>query len=495
MFPLHITRLSSKGLGLSSCKTEVRGALPGEEVLALVGRRRKGRRQGALCELVVPSPHRILPKCPHVPECGGCTLQQLSYTEQLRLKEALVAELFAPYLREGVLSPIIPCKEFWHFRGKMEFTFSQSREGERFLGLILGGSRGKVINLSMCPISFPWVGQLLEAVRDWWQKSGLLAYRPSKDAGTLRTLTVREGKRTGQKMVILGVSGNPAFALSRRQLESFVEAVKKALGEENLSVFLRIQQALKGSETQFFEMHLFGLLHIEERLEVQEGAEKRLLAFKISPTSFFQPNPLQAEILFAKALEMVSLPEKAVVLDLYAGSATLSRVFAKAGRRVIAIELNPHALFDAEEACREAGIELHCGDVGEVLSKLTLPSIDLAIVDPPRAGLSSMALSQLIQHAPQQILYISCNPKTQVENFEILASSGYQLERLLPVDQFPHSMHVETIALITQLAPYLAQEAEREVQDTRFTTNRRSKDLRFVANLAYHLSRDAPKGG
>jgi 23S rRNA (uracil-5-)-methyltransferase RumA len=376
------------------------------------------------------------PLCSHRPGCGGCTQQPLPYGDQLLQKQAEIEKIFSPF---PVLS-ILPCAHPWHYRNKMEFSFSQNKAGDRFLGLILRRSRGKVFNLQECLIAPPWFSEALGRVRTWWEESGLLAFHFRKGEGSLRTLTLREGRRTGDRLAMLTVSGDPRFALKRAHLESFVAA----LNDPKMSVFLRIQQATAGRPTQFFEMHLSGPVHIHEKLFIQG----KTLTFKISPTSFFQPNTEQAEQLYNLAFKIAGISSCKTIYDLYCGTATLGMIFAPLAEKIYAIELNPHAVFDARmnaELNQITNIEIECGDVGKVLAEKQA-SADLVLVDPPRAGLDARAIAALLKLAPQKIVYISCNPATQAENIRQL--SGYRLIKLQPVDQFPHTPHIENIALL-----------------------------------------------
>lgn len=374
--------------------------------------------------------------CPHAHECGGCRFQDIDYALQLEQKQAVVAQAFPLFSVE----PIIPCADPWRYRNKMEFSFSQNKAGDKFLGLILRGSRGKVFNLNECLIASPWFAKTVQSVRGWWEKTHLRAYHFHKGEGTLRTLILREGKRTGEKMAMLTVSGNPRFALTRPDINGFIEAI----GDSSVSIFLRIQQCIKGSPTQFYEMHLGGKDHIKEELHI--NGER--LSFIISPTSFFQPNTLQAEILYAKALGMIT--PSGHLFDLYAGTATIGMILAQKAEKVTSIELNPHAVFDAKANAELNGIsnlELICGDVGKVLSEInSVP--DLVVVDPPRAGLDALALEHLKRLSPRQILYISCNPISQAANIALLPD--YHILKIQPVDQFPHTPHIENIVLLSR---------------------------------------------
>lgn len=455
---VSVDHFNPRGWGVASLqkgKVEVIGGLPGDTLSLRLGKKRRGKWRADLIEILQPSSLRVQPRCSHVPSCGGCTWQQMDYSAQLKEKQERVRALFAPFLESTEFVDIAPCKDPWRYRNKMEFSFSCNRAGDLFLGLILAGSRGHVFNLTECHLVSVWYVRVLEHVRAWWKQSGLGAYRMN-DTGALRTLVVRESKATGDKLVMLTVSGNPAYALHRSQLNGFLEAVKATLPEEQhsrLSIFLRVQQIHKGAPTQFFEMHLHGPDHLLEKMTL--ALDKPVeLSFKISPTSFFQPNTRQAETLYALGLKMVSFPKKHV-LDLYAGTATLGMALAANADKVTAIEINPHACFDAEvnkQLNSLTNLEILCGDVGKMLAQLqqqpdfTPP--DLIVIDPPRAGLDANALMHLKALLPEEILYISCNPETQVANIKEIISFGYHLIKIHPVDQFPHTPHIENIALL-----------------------------------------------
>lgn len=371
--------------------------------------------------------------CAHIDECGGCRFQHLDYSLQLEQKQAQIFQAFG----HQNIEPIIPCADPWAYRNKMEFSFSQNKAGEKFFGLMLRSGRGKVFNLSECLIASPWFAETVKSVKAWWDQTDLRAFHFHKGEGSLRTLVLREGKRTQSRMAMLTVSGDPRFALKRADIDRFIAAVPGA------SLFLRIQQSIKGSPTQFYEIHLSGPDHIVETLHIGDT----ILTFKISPTSFFQPNTLQAELLYSKALEMIE--PRGHIFDLYAGTATIGMILAKKAKKVTAIELNPHAVFDAKanaEMNHISNLELICGDVGKVLREIRdVP--DLVVVDPPRAGLDPLALEHLLRLAPRQILYISCNPISQAANIQSLP--GYRIVKIQPVDQFPHTPHIENIVLLS----------------------------------------------
>ncbi len=435
-----VQTFSSKGYGVAD-EVEIAHVIPGDQILYELTRKKRLPKKGRLLEILTPSPNRIEPRCAHARTCGGCCWQQMSYDAQLKQKELRVRQAF-----NQDPDPIIPCDTPFGYRNKMEYTFSENRAGQKFLGLMIAQAEPYVFNLTECHIASPWFAEVLSAVRSWWETAGLKAYFPPADAGSLRYLTLREAKRTGQKMAILNVSGNPEFALNRTQLDTFVSAVRTAAGD--ISIFLRIHQTKKGKPTNFFEMHLAGADHIVEELHLKH----RTLSFKISPISFFQPNTLAAEKLYDTALSF--LPSCGIVYDLYCGTGTLGMAASSRAQQVIGIELSPEAVIDAQENLVRNGIgnmTLHQGDVGKMITHLlSKPFIrpEAVIVDPPRAGLDSLALHHLKNLLPKTILYISCNPLTQADNVRELQKAGYKIKKLQPIDQFPHTYHIENIAVL-----------------------------------------------
>lgn len=431
-----------------SCPIEVPFAIPGDQVKAQLLPRRSGVYHSRLLEILKPSPDRITPRCLHFGVCGGCRFQQMTYEKQLTLKEAYIKRCFP-----NIPFTIFPAHEIWHHRNKMEFTFSSDSAKNHYLGLIMEGSRGKVINLTECHLTNPWFIETLTAVRNWWKGTTLEAYHPYRDTGSLRTLTLREGKRTGDRMVFITVSGHPEYAIHKQQLEQFVAAVREVAEKGcKLSIFVRIQQTIKGKPTQFFDMLLYGPDHITETLQIGEAA----LTFTISPSAFFQPNTFMAEKLYEKVIELMGSIRDKVIYDLYCGTGTLGICMAKKAKEVVGIELSADSAYDARNNAALNGlnnITIYTGAVEDklkgILEEKQHPSPDIVVVDPPRMGLDPRAIEQLKSLKPPKILYVSCNPTSQAKNIAELVAVGYQLTALQPVDQFPHTLHIENIALLS----------------------------------------------
>jgi 23S rRNA (uracil1939-C5)-methyltransferase len=435
-----IDDFSTRGFGLAPygpgrSVIEVAHAIPGDSVRVEVMRKKMRVKKGRLLELLTPSKDRIEPRCRHATLCGGCTWAAMNYDAQIKHKEARILSSFQDFLQPATrVHPMIPCEDPWSYRNKMEFSFSENRAGTRFLGLMIAHAEPYVFNVEQCEIAPLWMSECLSRVRDWWVQSGLKAYFPPDDSGTLRYLTLREGINTGEKLAILNISGTEA-------VDGFAEVMGEGIGS-----FVRTHFTKKGTPTAFIEKHLAGPTHIIEKLHLEQGT----LSFKISPSSFFQTNTRQAQKLYDTALNMLGRGHS-TVYDLYCGTGTLGIAAAAQSQKVIGIEMNPDAVLDARENARRNGIEnihFETGDVGEKLK--LLPPPDALFVDPPRAGLDEKALSHLKSLLPKKIIYVSCNPLTQAENIRELLAVGYELTEMQAVDQFPHTAHIENIALLTR---------------------------------------------
>lgn len=432
---------------------ELRSAHLGEEVLIEVLKRKKGVKKAKLLEVIKPSEQRVNPICKHASVCGGCVWQHLKYQEQLQIKQKVIEGLYQHVAK--TIFPIITCDAPFHYRNKMEFSFSQDKAQNKYLGLIEADSKGKVLNLTECHLTNDWFAKTLVAVREFWEKSDIRAYHRMKGEGTLETLTLREGMNTKERLIMLTISGSSLHSLTNADLKRFKEALLSVSENEKASVFLQIIHRKKGLQTQASEMNLQGKDHFVEKLTITyPDQEKKEFLFKVSPSSFFQPNTKQAEKLFSRALEIVGLKPRKVILDLFCGTATLGMIFSRLADKVVGVEINPYAVFDGEvnlETNRIENVSLHKGDVAKVLPMLDLKDVDLMIVDPPRSGLGKHLLEKGLFAKPKEILYISCNPYTQKEDIEFLLQMGYELEAVQSVDQFPQTAHQEVIAYLKKI--------------------------------------------
>lgn len=447
MEQLTIDRLNDDGIGIATWqrpdgfekKVEVPYTLPQETVEGEM--RKSGRRLLSMvpATITAPSPDRVEPKCPHFGSCGGCSLQHMNYQAQLAWKQNKIEKLFDGH----TVHPIIASPREYGYRNKLEMSFSETRKGDSYLGLILSRTKGYVFNLKECHLAAPWFQEVVQAVRAWWLSSDLKAYAHGKDTGSLRTLALRHGVTFDDRMVILTVSGNPEFALKKEQLDGLVKAVHQVC---NATVVLRIQQILKGQPTQFYEMVLAGKDYLRETIQ---GLE-----FHISPSAFFQPNSFTAELLYKRAIELAGITKDSVVYDLYCGGGSFGMCAALTAKQVYGVELNRDAAYDAKCNAERLGLTNYTiltGDVGAILKEKSaeLPTPDVVIVDPPRAGLEPKACQEVLRLRAKTLLYVSCKPETQRKNMDEIAAAGYTIQHIQPVDQFPHTPHVENIVVCT----------------------------------------------
>ena len=435
---VHIESFTDDALGLVK-NIHVPFVLPGEEVTLTKPFKKKGKKF-AEAELIQSySPKRVTPFCPHFGTCGGCLIQHLDYEEEALWKEERIKKLFECFEVEKFY-PILKAPKMQGWRNKMEFTFSPNGAAglHRFFG------KRSVFETTNCSLGPPWFQEALTAFQAFQKEQGLSGFNSYSNEGSLRTLTVRNGFKSNQRMVVMTVSGNHQFAWNKGQIEAYKEKAK-TLGITSL--YLVIHQAVRGQPTQLFEMHLQGSDVIEEGMKIGD----KELVFQISPKAFFQPNPEQAEKLYAKAFELLDLQGDEVLYDLFAGTATLGLFGALFAKEVFSIELSPEACLDAESNKVKNNIQnikIIQGDVYEILNKNSLPKPDVLMIDPPRVGLTPKALETIIGLNAQKIAYISCNPNTQKENLYPLLEAGWRIRAIQPVDQFPRSPHVENIALL-----------------------------------------------
>lgn len=435
---LPIEGYSKKGHGITSGPKsyEIIGGVKGDVIVASLPKGRRRKKPLELSEVLVPSSERVTPRCPHATVCGGCKWQQVHYSAQLEEKQRIIEKLFPSH----AVQPIIGCDEPWHYRTKMEFSFSQDASGERYLGLIRSKGRFIVENIEACFIAQSWISEVLQSIRHWWEQSNLSAFHPVKQEGILRSVTMRGAHNTSSKMVILTVDARARDHLTKNILQRFIQAAQY---DQDTSVFLLVQHAQKGNKTFFSEMHLAGPDCLTEQLLGQ--------TFFLSPRAFFQPNPSMAEKMFTHIIDLVRKKDVRQVLDLYCGVGTMGILMAPHVRQVIGVELCPHAVCDAKEIIEKSGLEnihIYCRDASIFIDEVT-PFFrpDLVIIDPPRTGLTKQAIEDLRKLAPPTILYLSCNPCTQAEDIQAL--KGYQIKIIQPFDQFPHTPHVENLVVLT----------------------------------------------
>ncbi|MEE3258704.1 MAG: 23S rRNA (uracil(1939)-C(5))-methyltransferase RlmD [Candidatus Latescibacterota bacterium] len=440
---VEVSALNAKGDGLGYVggrEVLVRRAVPGDKVGVRLVKKRKGRFEAEIEEFLAMGYERQQARCEHFGLCGGCRWQELTYQDQLKVKEQMVADALATSeLAVPQLEPILPSPDPFFYRNKMEFSFGCDRDGLLQLGLHVRGRFNWIFNLRECHLQSQVSNRIVESVRRTARELLLSAYDLKRHEGLLRFLVVRDGKRTGQVMVNLVVASYPEPVV-----DHLVEKVLAEVGEiDVLLVTLHTGKAqVAAGEREFLRK---GSGHI-----VEECAG---LKFDISPQSFFQTNPLQAERLYEIVTEMAGTP--GAVLDVYCGTGSISLLLAGRAQSVLGIEVVAEAVEDARHNAERNGVE-HCefiaGAAEDILGDLATQGrrFDLVVVDPPRAGLHKKVLAGLSAFSAPRIIYVSCNPHTLASDLSTLGECGYHIVRVRPVDMFPQTPHCEVVTELCQ---------------------------------------------
>jgi 23S rRNA (uracil1939-C5)-methyltransferase len=419
----------------------VRRGLPGDTVRARVTKVKRGWAETLAEEVLAPSPHRVEAPCAHYPACGGCRFQDLAYEAQVAEKEAQVRDALVRIggVAEPPLEPILPAESQFHYRNKLEYSFTDTARGAA-LGFHRAGRWDEVLEVERCWLTTDLGNAIREAVREWAQEEGLPAFDQEEQTGYLRHLVVREGRNTGQALVQLVTAPGDLQGADRlvAALRAFpeVRSIHWAVNDRPAEVTNLPTNLLWGEEA------------IEE--------EVLGLSYRVRPNAFLQTNTAMAERLYELAIEYAALTGAETVYDLYCGIGTIGLSLAAQALTVWGVEASEESVACAIENAGLNGVTnaaFFAGEVGASLDQLAdrAGRPDVVVVDPPRAGLSGKALRRVARLEAPRIVYVSCNPTTLAGNVKELAADwGYRLERVRPVDMFPHTPHVETVALLVR---------------------------------------------
>jgi 23S rRNA (uracil1939-C5)-methyltransferase len=427
----------------------VAGGLPGDTVDARMVRVKKRFAEGVAETVIEPSPHRVEPRCPHFGTCGGCALQDLDYPEQLAQKAAQVASALQRIggVEDLGMIPPLPSPDVWGYRNKMEFAFEQRPDGLH-LGLRQRSEGGRelppVLDIDECHLCAERDVEIMLAVREFCRKSGVAAYDPAADTGFWRHLVVRH-TLAGEIMAHVITTGNEAH---------FEEA--EALGEVLVEKFRTLTTYVHSSRTRRSTLAVgekveFRLGHkfVEERLPRDSGEVR----YHLSPDAFFQTNSAGAAGLFKTIADMGEFNGTETLLDLYCGVGAIGLYLADRVDRVVGIERSEDAVgkaWGSAKLNKAANCEFHAANLdGGLPEELSLPHPDVIVVDPPRSGMSPGTVEAILELAPEKLIAVSCDPATLARDVKRL-SEKYELSRARAVDMFPHTYHVETVALLTR---------------------------------------------
>lgn len=421
----------------------VKNGIPGQKIRFVVNKMRKGKAEGRLLEVLENSPlEERAPVCSIFPACGGCMYQTMPYEKQREMKGQQVKEILdgvieGDYIFEGVkASP----KEF-AYRNKMEFSFGDEyKDGPLSLGLHKKGSTYDVLTAADCKLVHEDMTKILSCVLEYFRARGASYYKKMQHVGYLRHLLLRRGDATGEILVNLVTTTQEDWDL-------------KPLVTELLSLHL--------------EGKIVGILHIlnDSLSDVVQSDETRILygqdffyekllglEFKVTPFSFFQPNSRAAEVLYSTVRDYIGNIQDMTLYDLFSGTGTIGQILAPVAKEVIGVEIVEEAVAAANENARHNGL-VNCkflaGDVFQVLDEIE-EKPDVIVLDPPRDGIHPKALPKILDYGVDKIVYISCKVTSLARDLEMMQARGYRVEKVVAVDQFVHTVHVETVALLVQ---------------------------------------------
>ena len=419
----------------------VRGALPGDCVRAEVTKTKRGFAEAVATLLLEPGPNRVDAPCRHFGVCGGCRFQDLAYDAQLAAKEQQVRDSLARIGRVDAppVEPILPAASQFAYRNKLEYSFATGAEGVE-LGFHRAGRWDEVVGIAECLLTTELGNTVRAAVTDWAREERLEAYDQEAGQGYLRHLVVREGRNTGQVLVLLVTAPGERF-----ETGYLVDVLRRF--PEVRSIHWAINDS-PAERTNLPTTLLWGVEAIEEELLG--------LRFRVRPTAFLQTNTEMAEKLYSLAGELAGLTGAETVFDLYCGTGTIALSLAGSAGAVWGVEISEDAVACAVENAELNAIEnarFLAGNVGQTVERLTAEagSPDAVVLDPPRAGLAGKALRRTGALDAAKIVYVSCNPTTLASDVQVLRDEfGYELVTCRPVDMFPHTPHVESVSLLTK---------------------------------------------
>ena len=429
-------------------KVIVKNGIPGQKVRFIINKKRSGRAEGRLLEVLEKSPLEVRePVCKIFPACGGCMYQTMSYEEQLKMKETQVKGLLQDAVGigtdlhwEGIHgSPI----EFG-YRNKMEFSFGDEyKDGPLSLGLHKKGSTYDVLTASDCKLVHPDMTAILSSVLDFFTELGAVHYKKMQHTGYLRHLLLRRGVTSGEILVHVITTSQAEYdyaplvsRLLALPLEGKIVGIMHIINDSLSDVVQSDETRLLYGQDYFYET-LLGL------------------RFKISTFSFFQPNSLAAEVLYSIVRDYIGDTKDKEVFDLYSGTGTIAQLLASVAKEVIGVEIVEEAVEAAKVNAALNGLtncRFIAGDVLKVLDDLT-EKPDMIILDPPRDGIHPKALPKILAYGVENIVYISCKPTSLARDLPAFLAAGYEVQRSCSVDQFCETVHIETVVLLSHKKP------------------------------------------
>ena len=496
MIELEITDMGVGGEGIGKADGLtffVKDAIIGDTIRARITKLKKTYGYARVEELVKASDLRCEPRCPQHRRCGGCQIQAMAPEAQLAFKQEKVRGNlirlggFAADFIDAVMEPIVGMDEPYRYRNKAQFPIGTDREGNPVAGFYASRTHS-IIPVTDCLLGVEENRTILEMVLDYMRENGISVYDETTGKGLVRHVLIRYGFTTKELMVALVINGRKLPAqdalVERLCTLSGMKSISININQENTNVIL-------GQETICIwgQPYITDYIHLRDCSDDHFALTDTAVAFQISPQSFYQVNPVQTEKLYSLALEYAGLTGTESVWDLYCGIGTISLFLAQKAGQVYGVEIVPQAIEDAKRNAALNGItnaQFFVGKAEEVLPKFYARNVsgaesggetggddavssssaamtntptgdmshpDVIVVDPPRKGCDPACLDTMLKMQPERIVYVSCDSATLARDLRILCDGGYELKRVRPVDQFGHTVHVETVCLLSSKVP------------------------------------------
>ena len=446
--------VSGEGIGhVDGYTLFIKDAVIGDVVEAKVMKAKKNYGYARLMKVITPSEYRVEPKCAFARRCGGCQIQEMSYDRQLVFKDQKIRgnlERIGGFTKDQsdtVMQPVVGMEHPFGYRNKAQFPFGTDKEGNPITGFYAGRTHDIIANTD-CALGVEQNKEILEIILQYMRENKIKSYDEKTGKGLIRHALIRYGFKTKEIMVCLVVNGKK-LPKAERLIEKLIQI--EGMTSITISPNTRRDNVIMGDSYEI----LWGQGYITDYI----GNVK----YQISPLSFYQVNPVQTEKLYGLALEYADLKGDETVWDLYCGIGTISLFLAQKAKQVYGVEIVPQAIDDAKENAKINAIdnaEFFVGKAEEVLPEYyaeyerehngETAHADVIVVDPPRKGCDETLLETIVKMQPEKVVYVSCDSATLARDLKYLCANGYEIRMCRGVDQFPQTVHVETVVLLSQ---------------------------------------------
>ena len=466
--------VSGEGIGhVDGYTFFIKDAVIGDVVEAKVMKAKKNYGYARLMKVITPSEYRVEPKCAFARRCGGCQIQEMSYDRQLVFKDQKIRgnlERIGGFTKDQidtVMQPVVGMEHPFGYRNKAQFPFGTDKEGNPITGFYAGRTHDIIANTD-CALGVEQNKEILEIILQYMRENKIKSYDEKTGKGLIRHALIRYGFKTKEIMVCLVVNGKK-LPKAERLIEKLIQI--EGMTSITISPNTRRDNVIMGDSYEI----LWGQGYITDYI----GNVK----YQISPLSFYQVNPVQTEKLYGLALEYADLKGDETVWDLYCGIGTISLFLAQKAKQVYGVEIVPQAIDDAKENAKINAIdnaEFFVGKAEEVLPEYyaeyerehngETAHADVIVVDPPRKGCDETLLETIVKMQPEKVVYVSCDSATLARDLKYLCANGYEIKMCRGVDQFPQSVHVETVVLLSRKTPDDTIEVDLDLDELDITS-------------------------